>query len=74
MDDAMIISCGHSVGNAGRRRVMETVRDPSKPCLVVFYHTAMNVQRRALALLYNGVPSFKRFFFNLATVGTGDLL
>lgn len=24
MDDAMIISCGHSVGNAGRRRVMET--------------------------------------------------
>lgn len=25
MDDAMIISCGHSVGNAGRRRVMETV-------------------------------------------------
>lgn len=25
MDDAMIISCGHSVGNAGLRRVMETV-------------------------------------------------
>jgi hypothetical protein len=25
MDDAMIISCGHSVGNSGLRRVMETV-------------------------------------------------
>lgn len=25
MDDAMIISCGHSVGNAGRKQVMETV-------------------------------------------------
>ncbi|XP_073393855.1 uncharacterized protein [Physcomitrium patens] len=24
MDDAMIISCGHSVGNAGRKQVMET--------------------------------------------------
>jgi hypothetical protein len=47
MDDAMIISCGHSVGNAGRRRVMETVRDifcslqgQRIMCLIVCLYTA----------------------------------
>lgn len=50
MDDAMIISCGHSVGNAGRRRVMETVRvifissTPILYFLVVCLHSVMNMR------------------------------
>jgi len=32
MDDAMLLSCGHSVGKGGLRRVMETVHVLPAPC------------------------------------------
>lgn len=46
MDDAMIISCGHSVGNAGRRRVMETVSSN------LFLHSAGNSRVSKLCRLW----------------------